>query len=150
MEALTPFYFYLILAVVLISLELIIFQLSIFWFLFIGVGALQASLVVWLMGSDSWVVATAVFVSASIVSAAALYRPLMRWQKKPGVVSGNTAVGQQVLVTEAIAVGKAGKVHWSGTDWVAQLAEDHTASIEVGSHAVIIKLEGIRLLVGPA
>lgn len=147
MEAITPFYFYLAVAVILISAELIIFQLSIFWLLFIGIGALHASVVCWLMGSDSWLLATAVFVCASVVIAGALYRPLMRWQKKPGVVSGNTAIGQQVTVLETISTANAGKVHWSGADWAAELTEGQSETIAKGDTAVITKLEGIRLLV---
>lgn len=147
MAAITPFYFFLIAGVVLICAELLIFQLSVFWLLFVGVGALQASLVVWLMGSESWVLATAVFVSTSAVIAALLYRPLTRWQAKPSALGGNSAIGQQVTVLETIAPNQTGKVHWSGVDWPAQLAVGETVTLNAGSVAIIARLEGIRLVV---
>lgn len=143
----SPALFYLLLAVALIGLELLIMQLSVFWFMFIGLGALLTSLVGWIYPEMSWVSATGLFLLASLVISLALYRPLKRWQDKPGPMPGNDAIGQAAEVTEAITNDKAGKVLWSGTEWPAELA-DNEAAADTGEQVVIRELEGIRLIVG--
>ena len=143
----TPAIFYLLIAIALIGLELLIMQLSVFWFLFIGLGALVTSLVGWLFPEISWVSATLLFIVASVVISVLLYRPLKRWQDKPGPMPGNDAIGQVTEVVEAVTREKSGTVIWSGTEWPAELAKDE-AALEAGERAVIRRLEGIRLIVG--
>ncbi|NND82780.1 MAG: NfeD family protein [Gammaproteobacteria bacterium] len=143
----TPALFYLLLALALIGMELLIMQLSVFWFLFIGLGALVAALAGWVMPELSWTAVTALFLVSSIVISVALYRPLMRWQNKPAPIAGNDAIGQTVKVVQAISADSEGKVQWSGTDWPARLAAGEEPLAE-GQSAVIRKLEGIRLIVG--
>ena len=143
----SPTMFYLIFAVALIGAELIIMHFSVFWFLFFGVGALLASLVGWIFPELSWAWSTGVFLVGSLATAALLYPPLKRWQAKPGPIAGNDVIGQSVEVIEQIAQGKEGKVLWSGSDWPARLAEGNEP-IDVGDHAVIKELQGIRLIVG--
>lgn len=143
----TPALFYLMLAAGLIITELLIMQLSVFWFLFIGLGALIASLAAWIVPEMSWVWATGIFIVASIGVSAALYPVLKRWQDKPAVIPGNDAIGQKTKVVEAISSDRPGKVTWSGTEWPAQSVEGE-AEFNVGDTAIIRKLEGIRLIVG--
>ncbi|MBT8115069.1 MAG: hypothetical protein KJP04_06800 [Arenicella sp.] len=143
----SPALFYLLLAVALIGMELWIMQLSVFWFMFIGLGALLTSLVGWLFPQMSWVSATALFLVFSVIISVALYRPLKRWQNKPGAMPGNDALGQSAQVTQPISANKQGKVLWSGSEWPAELAAEEEA-FAVGETAVIRKLEGIRLIVG--
>ena len=142
-----PALFYLLLALGLIGTELLIMQLSVFWFLFIGLGALVASLAAWLIPEMSWAVATGIFVVSSVLVSAALYPLLKKWQDKPAIIPGNDAIGQKVKIIEPISADQPGRVLWSGTDWLAQLAEGE-AAFELGESAVIRKLEGIRLFVG--
>lgn len=143
----SPALFYLLLAVGLISTELLIMQFSVFWFLFFGLGALAASLAAWLVPELSWFASTLIFVIGSLGVAAALYPMLKKWQQAPSPIAGNDAIGQKVEVVEAISPEKNGKVTWSGTEWPAQAnsAED---SFSKGESAFIRKLEGIRLIVG--
>jgi len=146
MSEISPAVFYLVLAVVLIGAELLIMQLSVFWFLFFGLGALVVAIVAWFIPM-SWLVSTSLFLVSSIVISVALYPPIRKWQSKPGPIAGNDAIGQRVKVLQTISQSTDGKVLWSGSEWTAQLA-DNESEILTGDSAVIVKLEGIRLFVG--
>lgn len=143
----TPALFYLLLALGLIGTELLIMQLSVFWFLFVGLGALAASLSAWLIPSMSWVAVTSVFLVSTIIFSALLYPRLKKWQSKPAPIAGNDAIGQSTTVIEAISADNPGKVIWSGTEWPAQVASGE-ADLKVGDSAVIRDMRGIRLIVG--
>lgn len=143
----TPAFLYLLVAVALIGTELLLMQLSVFWFLFFGLGALATSLICWVFPELSWFSSSIIFIIASGAISAALYPMLRNWQNKKSPISGNDAIGQTVEVTQAISSGKKGKVIWSGTDWPAQLAKGE-ADLAEGDTAVIRKLKGIRLIVG--
>jgi len=143
----TPAMFYLVVAVALISTELLIMQFSVFWFLFFGIGALVTSLIAWLVPDISWFASTLLFLVASVGVSALIYPKLRKWQNKASPIAGNDAIGQNAEVIEAITQQKNGKVIWSGTDWPAQLAAGE-AEFNVGDTAKILKLKGIRLIVG--
>ena len=143
----TPAFLFLLVAVGLICTELVIMQFSVFWFLFFGLGAAVTSIVCWAFPDLSWFFSTLIFLVASLAVSALLYPVLRKWQNKPSPIAGNDAIGQSVEVIEAISAQQTGKVIWSGTDWAAQPA-DSEASFAVGDTAVIVKLEGIRLIVG--
>lgn len=147
MTSLSPAFFYLILAVVLIGTELLVMQFSVFWFLFFGLGALVTALTCWVMPELSWTMATGLFLVLSVVFALVFYPMLRKWQNKPSPIAGNDAIGQRVTVTKSITVQKNGKATWSGTEWPAQLYENET-DIEQGETAIIKRLEGIHLIVG--
>lgn len=146
LNELSPAVFYLGLAVVLIGAELLIMQLSVFWFLFFGIGALVVALI-GLVTPLSWLASTSLFLLSSIIIAFALYPILRKWQNKPAPIAGNDAIGQQVKVLETVSQSENGKVHWSGSEWPAQLADGEEDIVE-GAAAVIVKLEGIRLFIG--
>lgn len=146
MPEISPAAFYLILAVILIGSELLILQLSVFWFLFFGIGALIVAMVSWFMPL-SWLASTGLFLGSSLLMALLLFPALRKWQAKPSPIAGNDAIGQQVQVIETISTDSNGKVLWSGSDWNAQLA-DSEQEIVAGETAIIVKLEGIRLFVG--
>ncbi|MBX2849493.1 MAG: NfeD family protein, partial [Acidiferrobacterales bacterium] len=139
--------FYLLVAVGLISTELLIVQFSVFWFLFFGLGALVTSLVAWIAPEISWFVSTLIFVASSLGVSAVLYPILRKWQNTPSPIAGNDAIGQRVEVIEAITTSKNGKVLWSGSEWPAEI-EGEQEAFEKGDKAVIRRLEGIRLIVG--
>ena len=140
----SPLFVYLIIAVILIAVELVVFQFSFFWTFFIGLGALVATLVAYFFPSASWLTITSVFVVASFAISLLLYKPLKNWQNKPGRIAGNNAIGQKVDVIEPVTADKPGKVLWSGTDWKAELAPG-SEEIHEGDQAVITGMEGIRL-----
>lgn len=143
----SPALFYLLVAVGLISTELLIMQFSVFWFLFFGLGALLTSIVAWLAPDISWFVATLIFLVASIGVSAVLYPMLRKWQNRPSPIAGNDSIGQKVEVIKAISGHKKGKVLWSGSEWPAE-ADNSDDNFAKGDTAVIRKLEGIRLIVG--
>lgn len=146
MTEISPAAFYLGLAVALIGAELLILQLSVFWFLFFGIGALIVAIVSWFIPL-TWVASTSLFLIASVCIALLLYPALRKWQNKPSPIAGNDAIGQRVEVSQTISHNNNGKVQWSGSEWNAQLA-DGEEEIPAGEAAFIVKLEGIRLFVG--
>jgi len=143
----SPALFYLLIAVVLIGTELLIMQFSLFWFMFFGIGALMASLLAWVLPETGWYVSTGVFLVSSVASAVLLYPSLKRWQNQPSAIAGHDAIGQRVVVLEAISTASEGKVQWSGSDWPARL-DGSVDELSAGETAIIKKLEGIRLIVG--
>jgi membrane protein implicated in regulation of membrane protease activity len=143
----SPFLFYIILGVALITFELLVFGMSVFWFLFIGLGALVAAVVAWQLPEISWLMATGTFVIASAIISGALYVPLKRWQQKPSVMSGKSdAIGQSVEALTEITTEKSGSVSWSGAKWEAKLATG-SEPLQEGDNAEITKLGGIVLWV---
>ncbi len=146
-EELSPFLFYIVLGVILITAEVLIFGMSVFWFLFIGIGAIVAAIAAWLIPDISWLIATGTFVIASATIAGLLYVPLKRWQQKPGAMpSSSDAIGQTVDVLTEITADKAGSVNWSGATWSAKLASD-SEPLKEGETAEITKASGIVLFV---
>ncbi|MCP4842246.1 MAG: hypothetical protein GY887_11000, partial [Halieaceae bacterium] len=119
----------------------------VFWLLFLGAGALAAAAVAFVYQDAGWILTTAVFVLSTAVVAFIAYRPLKRWQSRPGKMPGNDAIGQQVVVLSDIGPGAAGTVQWSGTDWRAELDASTDVVLAKGSTATIIGLEGITLTV---
>ncbi|WP_086930507.1 NfeD family protein [Agarilytica rhodophyticola] len=142
----SPFLFFIIAGVALITAELLIFNMSLFWFLFVGIGALIAAVVVWFIPGVGWLYASVTFVIASALTSIALYKPLRRWQQKPGAMPGNDAIGQHVNVLEEISQAKSGKVTWSGAVWDAKLVGS-SEPLQKGENAVIAEITGIVLLV---
>ncbi len=142
-----PFWLFLVVGIGLLATELLVFQFTTFWLFFIGLGALVAALYAWLVPGASYLVATIVFVLASAVITAMLYRPLRRWQNQPSDMAGNNAVGQRVVVKKPVEKGQSGVVSWSGSDWEAELANGQVETIQAGESARVISVEGIKLLV---
>ena len=147
MSSLSPFLFFLVLGVALLALELVVFQFTSFWLFFIGVGALVAAAWAWAAPASGLPTLLAVFVIASLAVTAMLLKPLRRWQAQPSGMEDNNAVGQRVKVVSAIGPNQPGKVFWSGSDWPADLADGDQQAIAAGSHATVVEVSGIRLLV---
>lgn len=142
-----PVYFFLILGLAAILIEVVLLQLTTFWLLFIGIGALLASLVLFIVPDIGWVGGTAVFVVITVMTTLVLYRPLKKWQSAPAPIQGNDARGQKVSVIETVSAEKSGTVIWSGTDWRAELVPGETDSIEQGQQAEIVEMTGITLII---
>lgn len=149
MTEISPFYFFLGTAVLLFALELAIFQLSVFWFLFAAIGASITAAVCWLFPETSWTAAMGYFAAATLVVVVLMYPLLRRLQNQKGGMSGHDAVGQQVTVLKAISKGQTGRVEWSGRDWEAKMASGVESSLAIGDEAVIDSVEGIGLIVRP-
>jgi len=145
-----PFWLFLIAGVGLLAVELLVFQFTTFWLFFVGLGALVAAAFAWLVVDASYLSTTLVFLVSSATITAVLFKPLRKWQTEPSGIADNNAVGQKVLVKQTIAVGEAGLVSWSGSDWQAELADGESQTIIAGDDARVVSVEGIRLLVMPA
>lgn len=145
--SMTPFAFFFALALVLFAIELIVLQFSVLWIALFGVGALITAIVAYFVPSMEWLPALILYAVSSSIVCLSLIKPLRKWQNGPGTIAGNDAVGQKVAVISAISLGSAGKVHWSGTDWRAELAAGESAEVLEGSQAEIVALSGITLYV---
>lgn len=143
----TPFLFFLTVAIILIILEIAIFQFTVFWSLFIGLGALVAALAAMIYPNLTWLAAMVIFVFSSVIICIALSQPLKKWQSKPGRQPSHDVVGQRVTVIADITADSPGKVQWSGTDWSAYLSRRDAVALHEGDTAYIESMEGIRLTV---
>ena len=83
----TPFTLFFALAVLLLAVELLVLQFSVFWVAFFGLGALVAAIAAHFLPGLSWGGTTAVFVVASAVICAALFKPLRTWQSGPAATA---------------------------------------------------------------
>jgi len=127
--SLNPFWLFLITGVVLLAVEILVFQFTAFWLFFIGLGALVAAAYAWVSGDATYTISFAVFLVSSVVITALLYAPIRRWQNKPSAMSDNNAIGQRVVVKTPISSASAGSVSWSGSDWQAELADGETGTL---------------------
>ena len=143
----TPFLFFLTAAIILIVLEVAIFQFTIFWSLFVGLGALTAALSAMVINDISWLLSTAIFIFSSVMICIVCYRPLKNWQNKPSQQPGRDAIGQMVTVTQDISKNTPGKVQWSGATWSAYLSQHDQTGLGKGDTAYIESMQGIRLTV---
>ena len=143
----TPPVLFFVLALVLFAVEIFVLQFAVIWVAVFGLGAFIAAIAGYLFPGLDWSGVIAVFVGASCLICVGLFKPLRKWQSKTGSVAGNDAIGQSVEVLKSISVGTAGKVHWSGTDWRAALAEGEFDEIAEGQRAEIVSLSGITLYV---
>ncbi len=140
----TPFLFFLLLGVILITIELLVLGLSAFWFLFIGFGALIASLYGFFMGGDTWLSSSVIFVFSSLIISLGLYTPLRRWQSTSSQLPGNDALGQIVETVSWNEESQTGKVIWSGTEWDAEALNKGDALLKTDTMK-IAALSGIHL-----
>lgn len=151
MSMFSPAIVFLVLGVALVSIEIVAFQLSVFWVMFIGLGALAAAATGFVLPQLGWAGTGASFVIYSLVITVVLLRPLRKWQNKAASLPGNDAIGQQVRVTQAITAETPGQVSWSGARWNAQLAPScEDKPIAAGASARIAQVEGITLYVDQA
>ena len=142
-----PVFFFLVLGLAAVLIEVVLLQLTTFWLLFIGIGALLASFILYLFPSMGWGGGVTLFILLTVAVTALLYKPLRKFQKKPSSMPGNDALGQQVTVIEPISPDNAGKVIWSGADWDAKLIDGESKTLEIDDKAEIIEVSGITLLV---
>ena len=144
----TPALFYLLLGVVLVAIELVVMSFAVVWLFIFGISALVTSIVAWIFPQLDWTLTTLIFLLSSVISVLLIYKPLSRWQSTPSSIPGHDAIGQTGEVISDITCDSSGTMLWSGSEWEAELIEGEQEPLCKGSKAIIIKLEGIRLIVG--
>ena len=136
-----PWFFWVVVAVVMAVVEVMSLGLITMWFV---VGAL-AALVASLLGADLFV-QCAVFLVVSIVLLVALRPAVLKYRKK-GASTEPTLVGQRAVVEERIDNDRmVGRVRTSDNmTWAARSADG--APIEEGASVAIVAQESIKLVV---
>ncbi len=140
---LEPAFWWMIVGVGLMLLELLVPGLVLFFF---GLGALATALLAWLIPMPP-AAQLALFVVASLVALAALRRFLKpvftgRSNKGAGTLSDALA-GQEARVVSAISPDAAGRVELNGTGWKAESVE----VLEAGRTVVIVGQKSLTLVV---
>jgi membrane protein implicated in regulation of membrane protease activity len=116
-----------------------------FWVGFFGVGALIASLAIWIGMAEGIDTQIAIFLVTSILLLLALRRPLTRWLNRdaPSTTFGDT--GQAAVVVQEIPAGGIGRVSYQGSTWDAE--SDRGERIPRDTRVRIVRQKGIRLYV---
>lgn len=134
--------FWIVSLVAFIVVEAVTAQLVTIWF---AAGSLCA-LIAEVLNAPVWLQIT-VFVVVSAITLAAT-RPLVKKLKSKPSFSPNAdrVIGQKAIVTEEIDnIAAKGRADVNGMSWVAR-SEDNS-KIPVGTEVVIIRIEGVKLIV---
>lgn len=114
------------------------------WF---AVGALAALLAA-MFDAPVWL--QLVWFFAISIAAFAVTRPLAKkyLNSKTQPTNADMLIGQECIVTEPIDnVAGTGAVSVGGKVWTARATDDHV--IPQGSHATVLRIEGVKLIVNP-
>ena len=134
--------FWIALGFVLLAAEVLVFGFTTIIFLFAGLGALSAGL---LMAAgfipETWIAGTASFGIATGVFSAVLWKPLMSLQNKsvsPQKPSSDL-VGLEFVLAEEISASVPGSYRYSGVDWSVEIDSSSEAQvIEKGARVVVV------------
>ena len=135
---------WLIIAIILGTIEAITVSLVSIWF---AVGALAALLAA-MFDAPVWL--QLVWFFAISIAAFAVTRPLAKkyLNSKTQPTNADMLIGQECIVTEPIDnVAGTGAVSVGGKVWTARTTDDHV--IPQGSHATVLRIEGVKLIVNP-
>lgn len=119
--------------------------------IFFGIGAWIVSLALWLGVIESLPVQCVVFAISSLLLLFLLRRYVTSWfvgnTLNQGCNVDEEFIGKKVRVVKAIGGGEdTGKVEHKGAEWSAYCQ----VPLDVGSHATIVKREGIHFIVEPS
>ena len=139
----TPEVIWLVIGVLLLFVEV---ATGGFWIGFFGVGAIVASLAVWVDLVGTLNSQVAVFLIASGVSLVALRRQLKKWMySKSGSADFSSSVGDSATVVEQIPSQGSGRVSYQGSTWDAESETGETLPLD--TQVQIVRQEGTRLFV---
>ena len=117
-----------------------------FWIGFFGVGAIVASIAVWVGLVETLNSQVAVFLIASVVSLVALRRQLKKWMYgKSGPTDFTSSVGDSATVVEQIPSQGSGRVSYQGSTWDAESENGEILPAE--AQVQIVRQDGTRLFV---
>lgn len=132
-------YFWLIVILILIAIEIATVNLVTVWFVASAIVALVLSYFV-----DNFVVQFAVFVVVGVLLLLTTRNILKKWLRVKNVPTNlDRVIGELGIVTEAITKHNYGEVKVDGKKWTAFAEND----IEVGKNVKILAIEGVKLKV---
>ena len=134
---------WLILTIAFVILEISTVTLTSIWF---AAGAFVAMIVALLDGSYIWQIVAFVVVTAGMLFA---IRPWAskHLNSKTENTNADRAVGQVVRITERISnLEQTGVAMVSGQEWTARTESDDNI-IEAGELALVVRIEGVKLIV---
>ncbi len=114
--------------------------------LFAGIGGLITGGLMWGdVVPQTWVAGFATFGVSSGISAAALWKLLLRLQNDdlPDKDNSSDLIGHSFRIDTAISHGSPGKLHFSGIDWRIEIDDDKTdvSEIAVGEKVVVTSVD---------
>ncbi|VAW50232.1 hypothetical protein MNBD_GAMMA05-2073 [hydrothermal vent metagenome] len=116
--------FWITLGFAMLAAEVLLFGFTTIIFLFAGLGALAAGL---LMSTgvipETWIAGTACFGIATGISSVALWKPLKAMQDKSAPPRKPTSdiVGLEFVLAENVSLASTGSYRYSGIDWKVEL-----------------------------
>ena len=116
-------------------------------FLFAGLAAIitGAAIEFGMVGADDSIAQAAVFLIATSVFAALLWKRLKAWRRNPSAPLYSNIVGTDAVVVGTLNPGEEGNVQWSGTLMRAKL--EGTAPLTKGATVTVIAIDGNVLTV---
>ena len=150
-----PTFFYdpanlsLIAGLALLGFDIVVIGLS--PVMFVALGALVVSAMLYVSGWRPALIETAALVSgASLLIALVGRRPLQRFQNADVQEDASSdLIGRELTTTHEVTKTE-GVVHWSGVEWQARLAED--APVEraaPGARMKVVKVANLALVLAP-
>jgi len=137
--------FWIALGFAMLAAEVLLFGFTTIIFLFAGLGALVAGL---LMSSgiipETWIAGTACFGIATGVSSAILWKPLRRMQDAatPQKRQRSDIVGYEFVLTDDITVTRPGSHRYSGVDWKVEIdSSSEVDTLAKGDRVVVVSVD---------
>ncbi|QGM96848.1 NfeD family protein [Methylocystis parvus] len=140
----------LVAGLVLLAVDIMVIGLS--PLMFVGAGAIVASVLLYATGWRPALAETlALIAGASLLVALLGWRPLQRFQATDVQEDQSSDLIGRELVTTHEVTKDGGRVHWSGLDWEARLAADAPVDILApGARARVARVENLVLVLAPA
>lgn len=139
---LTPTLIWAIIGIVIIVVEM---MTGTFFILFFGVGALAVSLLKKFTGLDSLayeIIIFAIIGTTGII----IFRKKLLQSLSPEKTYSNDE-DKIIFLTETVPAKKMANVQYQGTQW--QAYNDSDQNLEKGSQALIIRVDGVKLILKP-
>lgn len=137
--------FWIALGFAMLAAEVLLFGFTTIIFLFAGIGALTAGL---LMSAgflpETWVAGTACFGIATGISSAILWKPLKNMQDKSAPARKPTSdfVGLEFVLMSDISKTSAGNHRYSGIDWKVEIdSSSETDAINKGERVAVVSVD---------
>ncbi|MGD9540145.1 NfeD family protein [Methylocystis sp.] len=139
----------LIAGLILLGLDIVVIGLS--PVMFVAVGALLTSAVLYVSGwRPSLIETTAIVAGVSLLIAIVGRKPLQRFQNADiEEDKSSDLIGREVTTTHEVTKTR-GVIFWSGVEWQARLAEDASVeSLAPGARARVVAVENLALVLAP-